>query len=236
MKYLIRAAGLSLCLLMPLWLASCNEATPESDASNSTAPETAVTESPTATPEESPSIPETNPDSNLISGDGIGAAKLGMTLGELKQILGDTAEFEVQAPFIVDFDAIAVRQNGEIQYYVLYLAGQSLADSDPIQGLLTTNPAFQTAEGVGVGTLVSDAEAAYGDATLAYSTENESREYVRFDNHPASNLSFGTGNGSTEAAGIYPDPRSEYNETQEYQDTAAIESVLVVCFTEACAL
>ncbi|MBF2078564.1 MAG: hypothetical protein IGR76_08595 [Synechococcales cyanobacterium T60_A2020_003] len=157
-----------------------------------------------------------------------------MTLGELKQSLGDTAQFEVKSPFIVDFDAIAVRQNGEIQFYILYLAGEPAGDDDPIQGLWTDNPAYTTAEGVGAGTLISTAEDAYGDATLSFSYDNEGREYVRFANHPAPNISFGTGNANTSTAGIYPEFSGGFNETQEYNPDATIQSVLLVCLADGC--
>ncbi len=158
-----------------------------------------------------------------------------MTLAELKQRLGRDTEFLVKAPFIVDFDAIAVRKGGETQYYILYLAGQSFADGDVIQGVFTDNPRFRTAEGVGAGTTLQDAVKAYGKATLAYNTGNESREYARFERQPATNLSFATGNGNVNPAGVYASPVSEYNESQNYRAEATIQSVLVVCLTDACA-
>ncbi|MBD3884785.1 hypothetical protein IFO70_23910 [Phormidium tenue FACHB-886] len=158
-----------------------------------------------------------------------------MTLAELKQTLGADATFTVKSPFIVDFDAIAVQQDGEVQYYILYLAGQNFTDQDVIQGLFTDNPKFRTAENVGVGTSLQTAEQAYGKATLSYNTQNESREYARFERQPASNLSFATGNGNTQPAGIYPSPTSEYNETQTFKPDATIKSVLLVCLTDDCA-
>jgi hypothetical protein len=211
--------------------------------------QTASIETPTSTaspllppPEESPSsvsptaAPEAiEPEPTTITTAGIGAARLGMTLGELKQALGDNVEFTVQSPFIVDFDAIAVSQAGEVQYYILYMAGQPFGDDGVIQGLLTDNPKYQTAEAVGAGTLVSEAESAYGNATLSYNQQNESREYVRFERQPASNISFATGNANQQLAGIYTAPIAEFNETEAFQSTATIKSVLVVCLAEACA-
>jgi hypothetical protein len=186
--------------------------------------------SPTATPE----VEAAESQSTVISAEGIGAARLGMTLGELKQTLGSGTEFTAQSRFMVDFDAIAVRQGGAVQYYILSLAGQPFTDSDAIQGLLTDNPDYQTAEGVGAGTTLAAAQAAYGQATLSYNTQNESREYVRFEKQPAPNISFATGNGSQDPAGVYPSSTSEYNETQEFQQNATIRSVLVICLTEGC--
>lgn len=158
-----------------------------------------------------------------------------MSLGELKQALGPEVEYEVQSPFMVDFDAIAVTQNGKTQFYILYLAGQSFTDTDVVQGLMTDNPEYKTNQGVGTGTTIRQAEAAYGQATLSYHTSNESREYARFARQPAPNISFATGNGNTETAGIYPSSTGEFNETQQYRESATIQSVLVVCLAEKCA-
>ncbi|GAB4463411.1 MAG: hypothetical protein OHK0037_15960 [Elainellaceae cyanobacterium] len=216
-------------------LVGCNDAQPPS--SSPSASPTASPGSPAPSPpapSPTASAPETtDPSLFVISAEGIGPAKLGMTLGELKQALPD-ATFEVRSPFIVDFDAIAVSQNGKPQFYVLYLAGESFGDNDVVQGVLTDNPSYRTDRGVGPGTAIAQAERIYGDATLSYNTQNESREYVRFAQHPASNLSFGTGNGNAETAGIYPSPAADYNETQQFREDATIESVLVICLTDAC--
>lgn len=161
-----------------------------------------------------------------ISAKGIGAAKLGMTFGQLKQVLPDT-KLKVESPFMVDFDAIALSQSGKVQYYILYPAGTKLADSDPIEMLLTDNPNFRTAKGVGAGTPLKQAEAVYGDATLFYNTSNESREYVKFASQPAQNLLFRSFAPNQQFAGIYSSPSGEYNETKKFQEFAKIGSVLV---------
>lgn len=166
----------------------------------------------------------------LISSDGIGAAKVGMTFGELKKALAGKAQFQVKSPFIVDFDAIAVSQGGEDQFYILYPTGTPLKDTDVIEALVTNNPKYRTPEGIGPGTPVTKAEAAYGEATLSYNTMNESREYVKFTKQPAQNISFrlGAANDSS-LAGIYPSAQSEYNQTQKFKPTASIGFVEVYC-------
>lgn len=63
-----------------------------------------------------------------ISDQGIGLAKLGMTFGQLKQVLEPDTKFKVETPFMVGFDAIALSQSGKVQYYILYPAGTKLAD------------------------------------------------------------------------------------------------------------
>ncbi|MBW4465847.1 MAG: hypothetical protein KME07_10475 [Pegethrix bostrychoides GSE-TBD4-15B] len=220
--------------LLLLTLAGCNGSSDSQISAPSPAasasPQSPVTSSPqvSATPSPSPS-----PETSLISAQGIGAARLGMTYGDLKRTLGADAELAVKSPFIADFDAVAIRQAGEVQYYILYLSGQTLSDSDPIQGILTDNPKFRTAENIGTKTPISEAEQVYGQATLSYNTQNESREYARFAKQPPA-LSFGTGNGNASPAGIYATPQASYNETQQFREDAVIQSVLVVCLTEDC--
>lgn len=232
MNFVIRAIALPVCALSVVGLVACNDSS--ETAQNETQPPTETVNSPESSPTSDPEPSLSDEDRYQISENGIGVAQLGMTIGELKQALGETAEFEVKSPFIVDFDAIAVRQDGEVQFYILYLAGEPATDEDPIQGLWTDNPKYKTAEGVGPGTLISAAEEAYGDATLSFNYDNEGREYVRFADLATPNLSFGTGNASLSTAGIYENSGGGFNETQDYNADATIQSVLVVCLAEGC--
>lgn len=171
----------------------------------------------------------------LISSTGIGIAKLGMTLGELKEIIGEDGKLQNESSFMVDINAIAVRQNGSTQYYILYPAGTTLSDSEPITYLMTQNPRYRTEEGIGVGTKLQEAETIYGKATLSFHTLNESREYVSFANQQSQNISFRTGVDDLGFAGIYQSPLEEYNETQEYHNNAKINSIEVLCRADNCA-
>ncbi|MEW6497075.1 MAG: hypothetical protein AB1589_31910 [Cyanobacteriota bacterium] len=179
-----------------------------------------------------PSAKLSPPASNAyrISNEGIGSAKVGMTLGELKKSLAGKAQFQVKSPFIVDFDAIAVVQGGKEQYYILYPAGMPLADSDVIEAIVTDNPNYRTAQGVGPGTAIAQAEAVYGQATLSHNTMNESREYVKFANPPSEDIAFRTKAPAGEpVVGIYPSSNSELKETKKFEKTAAIGLVEIYC-------
>ena len=222
-------------LLVTGLLAGCNRSPEPSVAASSSSPIASSPTSPSPTASTPAASPAPAAESTLISAKGIGAAQLGMTVAELKQILGSEATFTVKSPFMVDFDAIAVQKGGEVQYYILYLAKQSFSDRDVIQGLLTDNPKFQTAEGVGAGTTLQAATKAYGKATLSYNLQNEGREYAQFDRQLAQNLSFATGNGNTQTAGIYASSTGEYNQTHDFKPDAKIKSVLLVCLSDACA-
>jgi hypothetical protein len=78
---------------------------------------------------------------------------------------------------MVDLPAIHVIQEGENLFYLVYGSWETLEDNDSITMIATDNSQFRTAEGVGVGTTIQEAEAIYGEATLSYNTDNESREY-----------------------------------------------------------
>lgn len=220
-----------------LVLAGCNNAPSPPGAALSSPPVLASDQPSPAPPSPSPSpavTPVPKAEANLISSQGIGAARLGMTFGDLKRSLASETELVVKSPFIVDFDAVAIRQDDEVQYYILYLSGQTLSDTDVIQGVLTDNAKFRTAENVGPMTTLVEAEQIYGQVTLSYNTQNESREYARFAKQPPA-LSFSTGNGNKSTAGLYSTPQSDYNETQQFREDATIQSVLVVCLTADCA-
>jgi hypothetical protein len=204
---------------------------PLMDAAPLDEPEMPSDDSPTAEPSPEPAVSGSSP---LISESGIGTAQLGMTLAEFRETLTADQELTPVANVMVDFDAIAVTQAGEIQYYILHLSGAPFTDADVIQGLKTENPAYQTQEGIGVGSTITQAEAIYGDATLAYNLENEGREYVRFADFPANNILFGTGSYGAQTAGIYPETSGSYHETQAFRDDAVLESILLVCLSADC--
>jgi hypothetical protein len=153
-----------------------------------------------------------------------------MKFGELKKRLAGKAEFQVKSPFIVDFDAIAITQGGKEQYFILYPAGTPLADSDVIEALVTDNPNYRTAQGVGPGTPIKQAEAVYGDATLSYNSLNESREYVKFANQSSKAIAFRSdAPQGQQLVGIYPSSKTEFKQTKEFDKTASIGLVEVYC-------
>ena len=182
---------------------------------------------PDTSPQDSAQV-DTTVSEYTITNDSMGPARLRMTLGELKQALGDRAEFEQQESFMVDFEAIAVRQDGDVQFYIVYGSWETMTDADPITMLFTDNPNFRTSEGVGPDTPLSQAEAAYGTATLNYNSDNEFREYVQFANPPFANISFRSKSNDGQFAGIYGEAQDgSYYETTEYKDDATIGMVML---------
>ncbi|WP_204102445.1 MULTISPECIES: hypothetical protein [Spirulina sp. CCY15215] len=189
-----------------------------------------------ASPDTASDKPVISQNNTLISGEGIGQVKFGMTFAEAKAVLGEEVEYVLEPHYIVDFDAISVRQDGEVLFYILHFAEQPLKDDDLITFLQTNNPAFQTAEGVHAGMLIKDAEKIYGKASL-FTSEVESRESVNFQNEPKEKLYFGTFGGGANAdipAGIYPDPDTLPRDTTEYREDATIQYISVSCGLKIC--
>ncbi|WP_414552334.1 DUF1176 domain-containing protein [Anabaena sp. CCY 0017] len=169
-------------------------------------------------------------ENQLITNKSVGTAKLGMTLGQLKQNIGEGATFE-PTPLGVDLgEGIKVSQDGNVQYLLGFADQETpITNNSQITMITVENPNYRTAAGVGAGTPLKEAIAAYGQATLAYNVNNESREYIKF----AQGLGADTGVlirsnqwTLTPFAGIYPDTQ-EFNETQKYHDHAAIGSITI---------
>ncbi|MEG4590008.1 hypothetical protein QUA54_33050 [Microcoleus sp. MOSTC5] len=162
-----------------------------------------------------------------ISDRTIGAAKVGMTFGQLKKALGSTAQFKVESPFMVDFDAVAVSQSRKVQYRIIYPAGTKLKDTDVIELLMTENSNYKTVQGVGPGMTLKQAEAIYGKATLSYNVDNESREGVVFAKQPTRNIMFVPQAKGKQFAGVYGAGQGGFYQTNKYQPNAVIRSVMV---------
>jgi hypothetical protein len=165
---------------------------------------------------------------------GIGGAKIGMSLKELKEQMGQGFQFPIKASFIEGFDAIAVTKAGAVQYYIPYPAGTQFTDADKIQHLMTDNPNYRTEQGVGPGTSIKQATTVYGGATLSLSKENESREFINFTQHPNGLAFRPKPAGNHNFAGDYPDSNDEYLKTQKYDNKAAIGQITVSCAEERC--
>ena len=165
---------------------------------------------------------------------GIGNAKIGMSLKELKEQTGKGFEFPIKSSFIEGFDAIAVTKAGTVQYYIPYPTGTQFTDTDRIQHLMTDNPNYRTELGVGPGTSIKQAASVYGGATLSLSKENESREFINFSEHPNGIAFRPKPVGKQAFAGNYPESNDEYLKTQKYDGRAAIGQITVSCAEEQC--
>jgi hypothetical protein len=168
-------------------------------------PDAAVAHGGTKALREVAKVAQKTPAASLtISERGIGAAKLGMTFGELKKALGSTAQFK-ESPFFDGLYAVAVSQSGKVQYLIIYpgRGRTKLKDTDFIEDLMTDNPNYKTVEGVGPGMTLKQAEAIYGKATLGYNTSYESQEVLVFANQPTKKIRFAPKAEGSHYAGVY---------------------------------
>lgn len=227
-----KASGILLLLLL-LGCGGTQDTSTQETSTEATAEVSPEPDSPAiqnSTPAISASIPTfsvSNPASWSVSEDGIGPAQVGMTLGELKQTLGDEFTFEQNPQFMVDWGAIAILQEEIPLFYILHPAGMPLREGEPIELLLTDNSVLLTAEGIGPGTPIRQAAKVYGFATLSYNIDDEMREYVRFANAP-DHLSFRTSGDPEDFVGIYQNSDTGgYYETQEFDRQGTIGFILV---------
>ncbi len=171
-------------------------------------------------------------ENQLITNKNVGVAKLGMTLGELKEVLGEGAKFE---PVLLGIDAgegMKVIQDGNVQYLLGFADGNQLGTANSRITMITVeNPSYRTADGVGPGTPVKKAVTAYGEATLSYNWNNEGREYIKFARGLGADKAVLIRSNQlikTDFAGIYPDTNAEFNETKKYHDHASIALITIM--------
>lgn len=168
---------------------------------------------------------DVDPD-RLIRRDGIAQAAAGMRIADLRAALPEGVSLGLARPYMVDIAAMPVIEGSDTLYMVLIPSGEPSSDDARIHLVATTDTTFRTMEGVGPGSTLADAAEVYGPATLAYSTNDESREYATFPTLPTT-IRFRVRPTSDTAAfaGIYTSA-GEYNETTRYHP-GSISMVLV---------
>jgi hypothetical protein len=211
-------------LLLLTALTACQQGARREGAS----PPDSTARAATAPPPDTAARADTARPAALISPTGIGEARAGMTIGALRAALPAGTTLGAAAPFMVDISALPVTRGADTLYLVLVVAGEPSDDGAPISTVATRNPAFHTAEGIGPGSTLAEAVAAYGAATVSYSTNDESREYAAFAGYPHPEIHFrvDAGSSATGFAGRYA-TRGEYNTTRDYDPSARISLVTV---------
>ncbi len=166
----------------------------------------------------------------LITADGVGTAKLGMTLAEFRATMLPEMTLEPTTLGVDIPDGLQLSWYGEVQYS-LGFDSYPITENSRINIIAVRNPGFKTAEGIGAGTPLNTAIAKHGAATRSYSTENEMREAISFADGffadaPDRMVWIRSNQWTvTDFAGIYPESDSSYHETQAYHDHAAIGAI-----------
>ena len=122
----------------------------------------------------------------LISETGIAGVENPATLHEFVEAFPEETAISFQPAYMVDFGSLCALSGGEEAICVIFESYDVEEYDGDIEVLAMGVYADQcrTAEGVGPGTSIEDAVAAYGAARFGFSYDNESREYVSFADAP----------------------------------------------------
>ena len=180
-----------------------------------------------ATPRDSGAPEVAGQRAHMIRPDGIGDARIGMTIGELRAMLRPDMSVGPLDPYMVDIDALPVVQGDDTVYHVLIVAGEPSSDDAPIELLATSHHGVGTEDGVGPGDTLADAAAAWGEPHLSYNTSDESREWATFPSLPPSIMvRVMPADDTAPFAGIYA-TQDEFNETDRHDPAARITMIMV---------
>jgi hypothetical protein len=217
-----RRLALPIVLMLAPMFAACSAA----DDGDTAAADTAAVVADT-TPIVAPAAPLAPP-GGVIRSDGIGLARIGMRIGDLRRSLPPGVALGELEEYMVDIGAMPVVQGIDTLYAVLIPAGSSSSEDATIELLATSHPGFRTAQGVGPGSTLGEAALTYGQPTLSYHTEDESREYARFPALASTiTLRVSYGSAGEGFGGIYPDSTGVFNETTRFNPDARIGMVMV---------
>jgi hypothetical protein len=157
----------------------------------------------------------------LIHENGIGPARLGITFGRLKKILGRNTEYRKEV-LGIGLSATAVVQGREVQYYIISPTWKELSDTDTITMLGTFNTKYRTEEGIGPGAKIADAEKLFGTSQLTFRPRYLYQETIQFKNPSMPNLWFLA--YSKERKGVYGE-LGAFNVTESYMKDSTIDWV-----------
>ena len=171
----------------------------------------------------------TVPDDQLISGDGVGVAVVGSTLGALRDEIGDRP-IRFEERFDQALSAVCVDgPDGSELFCAGFPRTAQPAAGTVITMARTRHPSFRTREGVGPGVSVEDAAVVYGEAYFVIAADG-SGEFVEFDNGPPGTVAFRPllPSDPQVVVGLYAEDAGGFQETEEYRSGALIGAVDVI--------
>ena len=152
----------------------------------------------------------------LISEDGIGAVRVGMSYGKIKKLMRGLRFEEVDLG--VGMKAMAIKRGEVSELYLFYPSWAKLQDTDIITTIGTDNPNYRMQDGIHVGNSIKDLEAKLGKVRLIY-TDRQGMETISFEKKPAQ---IWFANFSKQRLGIYAVKQSQFNGTGAYQNEAIL--------------
>lgn len=126
-----------------------------------------------------------------ITFQGIGRAKIGMDIGELKQaypgakVVGPTQPNQCVETLSLILNGESLFQFTTTDVWDVAPYCEEPKDGLVVEWIYTMLPGFKTAEGIGPGTRVKEAVKVWGPATIVAPVDEETRWWVRFSQPPA---------------------------------------------------
>ncbi|WP_298016868.1 hypothetical protein [uncultured Parasphingopyxis sp.] len=165
----------------------------------------------------------------VIGEDRIAGVRIPATLGAFAESFPASTALRFESAYMVDFGALCALSGGEdaiCAFFESYDVEEYSPDVEVI-GMATYAQQCRTEAGVGPGTSIETAVAAYGDASFGFNYSNEGREGVSFPNAPQ-NFSFRADSPASEtppAEGNWPNGPfgGDYSDVEgdgEYFETA----------------
>lgn len=156
-----------------------------------------------------------------IEKDRIGPAKLGMTFGRLKSILGRKIVYK-DVNLGIGMKAKSIMWAGHIHFYILYPSWKPLLENTDVISVLATDSArYKTKEGLNPGATIAEGSQLYGPATLTYYKQTSFEELITFKYKPKK-IWFAR-YGQTKA-GKY-EAEKDFNKTKEYEPNKIIQFI-----------
>lgn len=140
----------------------------------------------------------------VITESSIAGIEAGETLGGFAGAFPAGTNLVFEPMWMVDFGSLCLIREGRAHVCALFYEAEADGWDRGLEmaGIFTLDPACRTVDGVGPGTLISDAATALGTATFRFNYDNEGREYLSFADGPG-RLAFRASSeqGSVVAAG-----------------------------------
>ncbi len=132
----------------------------------------------------------TDSESFLISPQGLGWARLGVSWGALQRALGGSIQTTF-SPIGWGYNGIMVSVDGQGPFTVVMPQWkQALSPVDTVSILMTHDPSYRTKEGIGPGSTLAEARQVYGAATVLRDAVT-GQEVVAFKTMPWDRIRFG---------------------------------------------
>ncbi|MEM6915823.1 MAG: hypothetical protein AAF491_04575 [Verrucomicrobiota bacterium] len=168
-------------------------------------------------------VPEVTPQSDLITSSSVGPVQLKMSIGEVRAFFPEAHVERTSDGEGIAY--VALVDNGDILFEMAtdqYDPEAPIQDTEIVEFIKVRHPRYATAEGIRIGTKLTEAETRLGSVKEILISEIEAREFASFVHQPSGiNLQV---THPDDTAGVY-EP-GEFI-TQQYREGASVAAISV---------